>query len=54
MACHLADQSLLQGEYTMKIGLVMCGPDVDYGPLALLSGTFEEKASKVSLTSSSV
>jgi len=30
----------------MKAGLVMCGPDVDYGPLALLSGTFEEKAAK--------
>jgi sugar phosphate isomerase/epimerase len=24
----------------------MCGPDVAYGPLALLSGTFEEKAAK--------
>ncbi len=24
----------------------MCGPDVAYGPLALLSGTFEEKAGK--------
>lgn len=30
----------------MKKGLVMCGPDVAYGPLALLSGTFEEKAHK--------
>ncbi len=30
----------------MKVGLVMCGPDVAYGPLALLSGTFEEKATK--------
>jgi sugar phosphate isomerase/epimerase len=30
----------------MKLGLVMCGPDVAYGPLALLSGTFEEKAAK--------
>ena len=30
----------------MKTGLVMCGPDVAYGPLALLSGTFEEKAAK--------
>ena len=30
----------------MKAGLVMCGPDVAYGPLALLSGTFEEKAAK--------
>jgi sugar phosphate isomerase/epimerase len=30
----------------MKAGLVMCGPDVAFGPLALLSGTFEEKAQK--------
>ncbi len=30
----------------MKPGLVVCGPDVSYGPLALLSGTFEEKAQK--------
>ena len=30
----------------MKAGLVMCGPDVAYGPLALLSGTFEEKTAK--------
>lgn len=30
----------------MKAGLVICGPDVNYGPLALLSGTFEEKAKK--------
>lgn len=30
----------------MKSGLVMCGPDVAYGPLALLTGTFEEKARK--------
>jgi sugar phosphate isomerase/epimerase len=30
----------------MKKGLVMCGPDVAYGPLALLNGTFEEKAGK--------
>jgi sugar phosphate isomerase/epimerase len=30
----------------MKAGMVLCGPDVDYGPLALLSGTFEEKATK--------
>ena len=30
----------------MKAGLVICGPDVAYGPLALLSGTFEEKAAK--------
>jgi 5-keto-L-gluconate epimerase len=30
----------------MKTGLVVCGPDVAYGPLALLSGTFEEKLAK--------
>ena len=30
----------------MKIGLVICGPDVAYGPLALLTGTFEEKIRK--------
>lgn len=30
----------------MKKGLVVCGPDVAYGPLALLSGTFEQKAAK--------
>jgi sugar phosphate isomerase/epimerase len=30
----------------MRVGLVMCGPDVAYGPLALLRGTFEEKAAK--------
>lgn len=30
----------------MKKGLVICGPDVAYGPLALLSGTFEEKCAK--------
>jgi len=30
----------------MKAGLVVCGPDVAYGSLALLSGTFEEKAAK--------
>jgi len=30
----------------MKVGLVICGPDVAYGPLALLSGTFEEKVQK--------
>ena len=29
---------------SMKTGLIICGPDVAYGPLALLSGTFEEKA----------
>ena len=33
----------------MKAGLVMCGPDVAYGPLALLSGSFEEKAAKAQL-----
>lgn len=30
----------------MKTGLVICGPDVAHGPLALLSGTFEEKVAK--------
>lgn len=30
----------------MKVGCVICGPDVATGPLALLSGTFEEKAQK--------
>jgi sugar phosphate isomerase/epimerase len=30
----------------MKAGLVICGPDVGYGPLALLTGTFEEKCVK--------
>ena len=30
----------------MKAGLVVCGPDVDYGPLALLSGSFEDKCAK--------
>jgi hypothetical protein len=30
----------------MKAGLVISGPDVDYGPLALLSGTFDEKCRK--------
>lgn len=30
----------------MKVGCIICGPDVAYGPLALLSGTFEEKAAK--------
>ena len=30
----------------MKVGCVICGPDVAFGPLALLSGTFEEKAQK--------
>jgi hypothetical protein len=27
----------------MKVGSVICGPDAAYGPLALLSGTFEEE-----------
>ena len=30
----------------MKAGLVICGPDVAYGPLALLSGNFEKKIEK--------
>jgi len=30
----------------MKPGVVVNGPDVIYGPLALLSGTFEEKVAK--------
>jgi len=30
----------------MKVGLVICGPDVAHGPLALLSGAFEEKVMK--------
>ena len=30
----------------MKVGCVICGPDVAYGPLALLSGAFEDKAAK--------
>jgi len=30
----------------MKAGVVVCGPDVAYGPLALLSGSFEEKVRK--------
>ncbi len=30
----------------MKKGLVVCGPDVAYGPLALLTGAFEEKCAK--------
>jgi sugar phosphate isomerase/epimerase len=30
----------------MKFGTVICGPDVAYGPLALLSGSFEEKVRK--------
>lgn len=30
----------------MKAGVVICGPDVVHGPLALLSGTFEQKVAK--------
>jgi sugar phosphate isomerase/epimerase len=30
----------------MKAGVVVCGPDVAHGPLALLSGSFEEKVNK--------
>ena len=30
----------------MKKGLIICTPDVAYGPLALLSGTFEQKAAR--------
>jgi sugar phosphate isomerase/epimerase len=30
----------------MKVGCVICGPDVAHGPLALLSGPFEEKVQK--------
>jgi len=30
----------------MKKGVVICGPDVAYGPLALFSGSFEEKVEK--------
>jgi sugar phosphate isomerase/epimerase len=30
----------------VKTGVVICGPDVPFGPLALLSGTFEEKVAK--------
>ena len=30
----------------MKKGVVICGPDVAYGPLALFTGSFEEKARK--------
>jgi sugar phosphate isomerase/epimerase len=30
----------------MKKGLVICGPDVECGPLALLSGSFEEKCAR--------
>lgn len=31
----------------MKKGVIICGPDVAYGPLALASGSFEEKLEKV-------
>lgn len=30
----------------MKLSAVLCGPDVAYGPLALLAGSFEEKLQK--------
>jgi sugar phosphate isomerase/epimerase len=30
----------------MKKGLIICTPDVAYGPLALLAGTFEQKAAR--------
>ncbi len=30
----------------MKTGVVICGPDVAYGPLALFEGSFEEKVRK--------
>ncbi len=30
----------------MKKGIMICGPDVAHGPLALISGTFEEKVHK--------
>jgi sugar phosphate isomerase/epimerase len=33
----------------VKTGLVICGPDVAYGPLALLTGSFEEKVAKAVL-----
>jgi len=33
----------------MKKGVVICGPDVMHGPLALISGTFEEKIHKAAL-----
>jgi sugar phosphate isomerase/epimerase len=32
--------------FTMKLACVISAPDVDRGPLALLSGTFEEKLTK--------
>lgn len=32
----------------MKFGVVICGPDVESGPLALFTGTFEEKVRKAS------
>jgi sugar phosphate isomerase/epimerase len=37
-----------RGECKMKAGVVICGPDVSHGPLALLSGTFEQRAAKAS------
>ncbi len=30
----------------IKTGVVVCGPDGNYGPLALLSGTFEQKCAR--------
>ena len=30
----------------MKLSTVICGPDVDFGPLALIDGPFDEKLSK--------
>lgn len=30
----------------MKLSVTLCGPDVEYGPLALIAGSFEEKLSK--------
>jgi len=30
----------------MKAGLVLCGPDVAYGPMTPLSGTFKRKGGK--------
>ena len=32
----------------MRKGVVICSPDVEYGPLALLEGSFEEKVKKAS------
>ena len=38
----------------MKVGCVICGPDVAYGPLALLSGTFAEKVSRAARSAMTV